>query len=222
MQPRHSLPLAATLVGYLLVMILLRVLAAEWTVVCTAGLPKKAGAPPCCVLLMCVLPLPHAVPSSRPAHRPSARAVLLQVHAVVSRLIADDGLPASHDQPTGTIVVHHVEPTRLQTLAGAFGEKAALLVDLNERALAMRTGALHTEDDDGDGRGGHDGGRGGRGRSRMGRGGGPGGFGGRGGRCARGDCLPALFSGPCSCAQQQVEDSCQPAAAAILRACVAC
>ena len=37
-----------------------------------------------------------------------------QVHAVVSRLIADDGLPASHDQPTGTVVVHHVEPTRLQ------------------------------------------------------------------------------------------------------------
>jgi hypothetical protein len=38
----------------------------------------------------------------------------VQVHAIVSRLIADDGLPASHDQPTGTIVVHHVEPTRLQ------------------------------------------------------------------------------------------------------------
>lgn len=38
----------------------------------------------------------------------------MQVHSIVSRLIADDGLPASHDQPTGTIVVHHVEPTRLQ------------------------------------------------------------------------------------------------------------
>lgn len=63
-----------------------------------------------------------------------------KVHAVVSRLIADDGLPASHDQPTGTIVVHHVEPTRLQTLAGTFSDKASLLVDLNERALAMRTG----------------------------------------------------------------------------------
>ncbi len=103
------------------------------------------------------------------------------MHAIVSRLIADDGLPASHDQPTGTIVVHHVEPTRLQvgccgsygcadaatrliarllainrscarkllvlklcpwlqTLAGTFSDKASLLVDLNERALAMRTG----------------------------------------------------------------------------------
>lgn len=121
---------------------------------------------------------------------------------MVSRLIADDGLPASHDQPTGTIVVHHVEPTRLQvgqelqltfrfrfavcraalcifwcvgvcrarrratlasphlspfhlhqtlpppfqtqppqTLAGTFSDKASLLVELNERALAMHTGA---------------------------------------------------------------------------------
>jgi hypothetical protein len=28
----------------------------------------------------------------------------------------------------------------MQTLAGSFGDKASLLVDLNERALAMRTG----------------------------------------------------------------------------------
>ncbi|KAI7845552.1 hypothetical protein COHA_000843 [Chlorella ohadii] len=104
-----------------------------------------------------------------------------KVHAIVSRLIADDGLPASHDQPTGTIVVHHVEPTRLQTLAGTFSDKASLLVDLNERALAMRTGALHTDEDDGDGRRGHDGAQGGR-RTRLGgRLGGVGGFG-RGGR----------------------------------------
>lgn len=30
----------------------------------------------------------------------------------------------------------------LQTLAGTFSDKASLLVDLNERALAMRTGGL--------------------------------------------------------------------------------
>ncbi|PSC74602.1 Eukaryotic translation initiation factor 3 subunit C [Micractinium conductrix] len=108
-----------------------------------------------------------------------------KVHAVVSRLIADDGLPASHDQPTGTVVVHHVEPTRLQTLAGTFSDKASLLVDLNERALAMRTGALHADEDDGDGRRGQDGAQGGR-RTRMGgRLGGAGGFG-RGGRGGRG------------------------------------
>lgn len=32
---------------------------------------------------------------------------------------------------------------RLQTLAGTFSDKASLLVDLNERALAMRTGLVH-------------------------------------------------------------------------------
>ncbi|KAL4433586.1 hypothetical protein ABPG75_000027 [Micractinium tetrahymenae] len=108
-----------------------------------------------------------------------------KVHSIVSRLIADEGLPASHDQPTGTIVVHHVEPTRLQTLAGTFSDKASLLVDLNERALAMRTGALHTDEDEGEGRRGQDGTQGGR-RTRMGgRLGGTGGFG-RGGRGGRG------------------------------------
>ncbi|KAL4854001.1 Eukaryotic translation initiation factor 3 subunit C [Chlorella vulgaris] len=80
-----------------------------------------------------------------------------QVHAIVSRLIVDDGLPASHDQPTGTVVVHNVEPTALQNLAGTFSDKASLLVDLNERALALRTGALHTDEDENDGRRGPDG-----------------------------------------------------------------
>lgn len=31
----------------------------------------------------------------------------------------------------------------VQNLAGTFVDKAAVLVDLNERALAMRTGVLH-------------------------------------------------------------------------------
>lgn len=108
-----------------------------------------------------------------------------QVHAIVSRLIVDDGLPASHDQPTGTVVVHNVEPTALQNLAGTFSDKASLLVDLNERALALRTGALHTDEDENDGRRGPDGAQGGR-RTRLGgRLGAAGGFG-RGGRGGRG------------------------------------
>lgn len=42
----------------------------------------------------------------------------------------------------GWICVGQTCPTfRLQTLAGTFSDKASLLVDLNERALAMRTGA---------------------------------------------------------------------------------
>lgn len=109
-----------------------------------------------------------------------------RVHALVSKLIADELFPASHDQPSGTIVVHHEEPTRLQTLAASFAEKASVLVDLNERALALRTGVLHADDEDGEGGGGNrrdgnSGGQGGR-RTRLGgRGGGAGGFGGGGG-----------------------------------------
>lgn len=127
-----------------------------------------------------------------------------KVHALVSKLIADELLPASHDQPSATIVVHHEEPTRLQTLANAFADRATILVDLNERALALRTGVLHSADDDEDGarrgggqdgqqqQGGAQGGRrtrlGGRGplgfsdnRSRRGGRGGRGGGGGGGG-----------------------------------------
>lgn len=101
-----------------------------------------------------------------------------RVHAIVSRMVADEALPGSHDQPSGTLVIHHEEPTRLQSLAAQFADKAALLVDLNERALALRTGVLHTEDDEeGAGRRGPadliQGGR----RTRMG---GRGGLGGRG------------------------------------------
>src|SRR5689334_15327601 len=95
--------------------------------------------------------------------------------------------------------MHHEEPTRLQALSAAFADKAAMLVDLNERALALRTGVLHGADDEEEGgrRGPADGERGGR-RTRMGGrgggrfndhdggGGGRGGYGDRGGRGGRG------------------------------------
>lgn len=128
-----------------------------------------------------------------------------RVHAIVSKMIAEEALPASHDQPTGTIVIHHQELTRLQMLSSQFADKAAILVDLNERALAMRTGVLHTEDEDesgggGGGRRGGDGSAPGGRRTRMGSraasfsgqigGGGYGGYAGggrgRGGRGGRG------------------------------------
>ncbi|RMZ52937.1 hypothetical protein APUTEX25_001056, partial [Auxenochlorella protothecoides] len=63
-----------------------------------------------------------------------------RVHAVVSRLLADEALAGAHDQPTGTVVVRAAEPSRLAALAAGFADRAALLVDLNERALALRTG----------------------------------------------------------------------------------
>ena len=106
-----------------------------------------------------------------------------RVHAIISRLVADEALPGSHDQPTGTVVIHHQELTKLQGLAAQFADKAAILVDMNERALALRTGVLNAEDDEEGGRRGPgDGQQGGR-RTRLGGGRGPlGGVGGGRGR----------------------------------------
>ncbi|DBA87382.1 hypothetical protein WJX77_002170 [Trebouxia sp. C0004] len=112
----------------------------------------------------------------------------MQVHSIVSKLMMDDKLHGSWDQPTSTIVMHNAEPSRLQSLAMQFADKAATMVDLNERALTLRTGGMRESEDD-MGRGYQEGGggrRGGRGRGGlpgMGRGGSRGGMlGGRGGR----------------------------------------
>jgi len=71
-----------------------------------------------------------------------------RAHAIVSRMIADESLAGSFDQPTNTVVMNHEEATRLQKLASQFADKASVLVDYNERALAMRTGVLITDEDD--------------------------------------------------------------------------
>ena len=86
-------------------------------------------------------------------------------------------LHGSWDQPTSTIVIRNVEASRLQQLAGQVAERAMTLVELNERALALRSGSLRADDDDDNFRGrrrewGDDGGfkgrrpGGGRGRGR--------------------------------------------------------
>mmetsp|Transcript_40815 Transcript_40815/g.73574 ORF Transcript_40815/g.73574 Transcript_40815/m.73574 type:complete len:987 (-) Transcript_40815:491-3451(-) len=84
------------------------------------------------------------------------------VHSVVSKMMINRDLIASWDQPTGTIVMRKVEPSALQVLALQFAEKAASLVDANERLLDAKTGNYGYKDGDnwrGGGRGG--GGRGG-------------------------------------------------------------
>lgn len=57
-------------------------------------------------------------------------------------------LHGSWDQPTSTIVMLNVEASRLQKLAGQVAEKALQLVELNERALALRSGSLRNDDDE--------------------------------------------------------------------------
>lgn len=94
-------------------------------------------------------------------------------------MIAEE-LHGSWDQPTRTIVMHNMDATRMQQLAVQFADKAAVMVDLNERALAYRTGGLRDNDEEGAPGGGRrrggqqwegeegSGGRGARGGARLG------------------------------------------------------
>jgi len=121
-----------------------------------------------------------------------------EVHSVVSKMMINRELYASWDQPTETIVLRKVEPSSLQVMALQFADKAASLVEANERLLDAQSGAYGYKDDNwkgdnrgyrgsrqgggrGDRSGGRGGGRGGRSGGRGGRGGGRGGRSGRGG-----------------------------------------
>jgi len=125
-----------------------------------------------------------------------------EVHSVVSKMMINHDLIASWDQPTETIVMRKVEPSALQLLALQFADKAASLVDANERLLDAKTGNYGYKDGDNwrGGGGGNSGNRfgfrsfdkqgprsgnrgpGGRGNKGGGRGGGGRGGGDRGGR----------------------------------------
>jgi hypothetical protein len=61
------------------------------------------------------------------------------VHSVVSKMMINSELHASWDQPTSSIVMHKVEPNRLQALSLQFSEKIATFVEANERLLESKT-----------------------------------------------------------------------------------
>jgi len=61
-------------------------------------------------------------------------------HSLISKMMYNDELHASWDQPTGAIIMNKVEPSRLQYLALQFAEKAGTFVENNERILDVRTG----------------------------------------------------------------------------------
>jgi len=96
------------------------------------------------------------------------------VHAICSKMIINEELMASLDEPTECMVMHRTEPTRLQSLSLQLADKISQLTENNERLLEFRPGGWqgnwHKGDRGGRGgdRGGHfgnrDGGYEGRGR----------------------------------------------------------
>eukprot|EP00775_Hariotina_reticulata_P009995 gene9995-10150_t len=85
-----------------------------------------------------------------------------RVYSIASKMMMSEELHGSWDQPTRTIVMHSLEASKVQSLASQFADKAQLMVELNERAYAFRTGGLRDDDDVGGG-GGRRGGRRGEG-----------------------------------------------------------
>jgi len=73
------------------------------------------------------------------------------VHSLISKMMIAEELHASWDQPTSAIIMHKVEPTRLQYLSLQLAEKAAAFVENNERMLDSRTGAYPYKLDAADG-----------------------------------------------------------------------
>eukprot|EP01113_Clastostelium_recurvatum_P043155 TRINITY_DN708_c0_g1_i7.p1 TRINITY_DN708_c0_g1~~TRINITY_DN708_c0_g1_i7.p1 ORF type:complete len:1073 (-),score=341.18 TRINITY_DN708_c0_g1_i7:156-3374(-) len=73
------------------------------------------------------------------------------VHSIISKMIINEELHATWDNPTASLVMHKAEATRLQYLALAFAEKAAQFVENNEKLLegpgAMMTGGRDNRGD---------------------------------------------------------------------------
>ncbi|XP_069782969.1 eukaryotic translation initiation factor 3 subunit C [Narcine bancroftii] len=63
------------------------------------------------------------------------------VHSIISKMIINEELMASLDQPTQTVVMHRTEPTSLQNLALQLAEKLGNLVENNERVFDVKQGS---------------------------------------------------------------------------------
>ncbi|OAD60074.1 Eukaryotic translation initiation factor 3 subunit C [Eufriesea mexicana] len=62
------------------------------------------------------------------------------VHSIISKMIINEELMASLDDPTETVVMHRSEPSRLQSLALQLTDKVNNFVDSNERIFEMKQG----------------------------------------------------------------------------------
>ncbi|KAG0343744.1 Translation initiation factor 3 subunit c [Podila minutissima] len=64
---------------------------------------------------------------------------LSSVISIVSKMVWNEELSASIDQVSNVVVIHHVQPSKVQALALAFAEKAAGFVEGNEKLLELKT-----------------------------------------------------------------------------------
>ncbi|CAD6239672.1 GSCOCG00008755001-RA-CDS [Cotesia congregata] len=62
------------------------------------------------------------------------------VHSTISKMIINEELMASLDDPSETVVMHRSEPSRLQSLALQLTDKVNNFVDSNERIFEMKQG----------------------------------------------------------------------------------
>lgn len=62
------------------------------------------------------------------------------VHSIISKMIINEELMASLDDPTETVVIHRSKPSRLQSLALQLTDKVNNFVDSNERIFEMKQG----------------------------------------------------------------------------------
>ncbi|XP_025829104.1 eukaryotic translation initiation factor 3 subunit C [Agrilus planipennis] len=62
------------------------------------------------------------------------------VHSTISKMIINEELMASLDDPSQTVVMHRSEPSRLQSLALQLADKVNNFVDSNERILETKQG----------------------------------------------------------------------------------
>ncbi|KIH56196.1 hypothetical protein ANCDUO_13625 [Ancylostoma duodenale] len=56
-----------------------------------------------------------------------------QVHSVISKMIIQEELSATLDEPTDCLMMHRVEPSRLQMIALNLTDKLQQLADNNEQ-----------------------------------------------------------------------------------------
>jgi len=63
-----------------------------------------------------------------------------RIYAIISKMIIQEELSATLDEPTDSLIMHRMEPSRLQLLALAYTEKLTQLADSNEQMVEPRFG----------------------------------------------------------------------------------